>query len=92
MFIVGIDVINECSTGFCNSGCLLYKLLKPEEGGSVIPSRRLFEEIYVEITRGGREGRERGGRGWRVGVIWADLARVNTRVKNLYAWCDKIYA
>ena len=50
MFIVGIDVINECSTGFRNSGCLIYKLLKPEDGGSIIPSRRLFEEINVEIT------------------------------------------
>ena len=50
MFVAGIDVINECSTGFRNSGCLLYKLLKPEEGGSIIPSGRLFEEINVEIT------------------------------------------
>ena len=50
MFIVGINVINECSTGFRNSGCLLYKLLKPEEGGITIPSGRLFEEINAEIT------------------------------------------
>ena len=38
LFIVGIDMINEFSTGFRNSGCDLNKLLKPEENGSIIPS------------------------------------------------------
>ena len=47
-FIVGINVISECCTGFRNSGCLLYELLKTEEGGNTTPSGRLFEEISVE--------------------------------------------
>ena len=50
MLIVGINVISECSTRFRNSGCLVYKLLKPKEGGSIIPSGGLFEEINGEIT------------------------------------------
>ena len=49
-FIVGINVIGECCTRFRNSGCLLNKLLKPEEGGGTVPSGRLFEKINVEIT------------------------------------------
>ena len=50
-FIVGINVINECSSGFRNSGCLFYDLLKPEEGGTTIPSGRCLKRSMLKSLR-----------------------------------------
>ena len=53
--MAGVNVIIERSSGFLNSSCLLYELLKTEDEGNTIPTG--------QRGRGGEMGRAEGGGG-----------------------------